>query len=208
MGERLARAFRRLGHSADVVVPVPDSARTSALAMAQALGLPYREGLVKNRYVGRTFIMPNDGERNHSVRRKLNTIDEEFRGKDVLLVDDSIVRGNTSRQIIRLVRRAGARKVLLASAAPPVVHPCVYGIDMSTRREFVARGRDAGEVARQIGADAVIYQQLDDLLAAVVEGQTHVDRMCHACFSGEYPTGDITAEMLLQIEHERIGQGK
>ena len=123
------------------MIPVPDSARTAALAMAQELGLPYREGLVKNRYVGRTFIMPNDGERRSSVRRKMNTIDEEFRGKDVLLVDDSIVRGNTSTQIVQLARAAGARKVYFASTSPPLVHPCVYGIDMSTRREFVARDR-------------------------------------------------------------------
>jgi amidophosphoribosyltransferase len=204
MGEKLAETFRRAGYTADVVVPVPDSARTSALAMAQALDLPYREGLVKNRYVGRTFIMPSDGERTRSVRQKLNTIDEEFQDKDVLLVDDSIVRGNTSRQIIQLVRKAGARRVLLASTSPPLVHPCVYGIDMSTRREFVARDRDPTEVAERIGADAVIYQSLDDLLASVKNGHPHIQRMCHACFSGDYPTGDITREMLLQIESERM----
>ncbi len=204
MGERLAQTFRDAGHSADVVVPVPDSARTAALAMAQSLGLPYREGLVKNRYVGRTFIMPNDGQRSRSVRHKLNTIDEEFEGKDVLLVDDSIVRGNTSRQIVQLVRKAGARRVLFASTAPPLVHPCVYGIDMSTRREFVARGRSHEQVAEQIGADAVIYQSLDDLVRSVIDGHSHITKMCHACFSGDYPTGDITPEMLLRIEQERL----
>ena len=203
MGERLAETFRSRGHTADVVIPVPDSARTAALAMAQALELPYREGLVKNRYVGRTFIMPSDSERQRSVRHKLNTIDEEFRGKDVLLVDDSIVRGNTSRQIIRLARKAGARRVLFASTAPPLVHPCVYGIDMSTRREFVARDLTHEEVAAEIGADEVIYQALDDLLDSVMEGQPQIEQMCHACFSGDYPTGDITTEMLLQIEEER-----
>ena len=208
MGERLAQTFDKTGLQADVVIPVPDSARTAALVMAQALGLPYREGLVKNRYLGRTFIMPNEEERRSSVRRKLNTIDAEFRGKDVLLVDDSIVRGNTSRQIVRLAREAGARKVFFASASPPLVHPCVYGIDMSTRREFVARDRTHEEVAEEIGADAVIYQTLDDLLASVQQGHPEIEQMCSACFSGNYPTGDITTEMLLRIEEERIAQGK
>jgi amidophosphoribosyltransferase len=208
MGQRLAETFRRTGLSADVVIPVPDSARTAALALASALGLPYREGLVKNRYVGRTFIMANDGERRSSVRRKLNSIDEEFRGKDVLLVDDSIVRGNTSRQIVQLARMAGARRVLFASTSPPLIHPCVYGIDMSTRREFVARDRTHEQIAEQVGADAVIYQTLDDLVEAVMEGQPEIEKMCSACFSGNYPTGDITPEMLLQIETERIVQGK
>ncbi len=208
MGERLAKTFRATGLKADVVIPVPDSARTAALAMAQALGLPYREGLVKNRYVGRTFIMPNDWMRKKSVRHKLNTIEEEFRGKDVLLVDDSIVRGNTSRQIVQLARAAGAGKVFFASTAPPLVHPCVYGIDMSTRREFVARDRTPEQVAREIEADAVIYQTLEDLTGAVLQGQDRIKSMCTACFSGEYPTGDITPWMLLQIETQRLFAGK
>lgn len=204
MGRRLAETYRSRQLSADVVVPVPDSARTAALSMAQALGLPYREGLVKNRYVGRTFIMPDQGARSRSVRHKLNTIDEEFRGKDVLIVDDSIVRGTTSRQIVQLARQAGANRVLFASTSPPLVHPCVYGIDMSTRREFVARDRTHDEVARQIDADAVVYQTLDDLLGAVRDaGGDRVGPMCDACFSGRYPTGDITDDMLLRIENER-----
>jgi amidophosphoribosyltransferase len=206
MGERLASVFQDSGHAADVVIPIPDSARTAALAMAQHLGIPYREGLVKNRYVGRTFIMPSDDERKRSLRHKLNAIDEEFRGKDVLLVDDSIVRGNTSRQIVQLARQAGARRVLFASMSPPLVHPCVYGIDMSTRREFIARDRTHAEVAREIGADAVIYQALDDLVGAVTEKELRITRMCTACFSGNYPTGDITSKMLLQIEDARIAQ--
>jgi amidophosphoribosyltransferase len=206
MGERLAAVFRASGHEADVVVPIPDSARTAALAMAQRLGIPYREGLVKNRYVGRTFIMPSDDERKRSLRHKLNAIEEEFRGKDVLLVDDSIVRGNTGKQIVQLARQAGARRVLFASMSPPLVHPCVYGIDMSTRREFIARDRTHAEVARELGADAVIYQTLDDLVGAVTEKEPRITRMCTACFSGSYPTGDITSKMLLQIEHERIAQ--
>ena len=208
MGQRLARTFTEQGHEADVVIPVPDSGRTAALTMAQELGLPYREALVKNRYVGRTFIMPDDGERRRSVRRKLNSIDEEFRGKRVLLVDDSIVRGTTSRQIIQLARQAGAVKVLFASTAPPLIHPCVYGVDMSTRREFVARDRTHAEIAAQLGADAVIYQHLDDLLDSVKDDHPGIDKMCHACFSGHYPTGDITPEMLRLIEEERITQGK
>ena len=208
MGQRLAKTFRDRGYDADVVVPVPDSARTAALAMAHELGIPYREALVKNRYVGRTFIMPDDHERRRSVRRKLNSIDEEFRGKRVLLVDDSIVRGNTSKQIVQLARQAGATEVFFASTSPQLVHPCVYGIDMSTRREFVARDRTDPEIAQQLGADAVIYQELNDLLAAVKDGQPKIESMCHACFSGSYPTGDITPEMLDLIEEERIGQGK
>ena len=206
MGERLAAVFLESGHVADVVIPIPDSARTAALAMAQRLDIPYREGLVKNRYVGRTFIMPNDDERKRSLRHKLNAIEEEFRGKDVLLVDDSIVRGNTSKQIVQLARQAGARRVLFASMSPPLVHPCVYGIDMSTRREFIARDRSHAEVAAEIGADAVIYQTLDDLVGAVTEKEPRITRMCTACFSGNYPTGDITPKMLLQIEDERIAQ--
>ena len=206
MGERLAQAFRETGLEADVVVPVPDSARTAALAMAQALGMPYREGLVKNRYVGRTFIMPNDVDRRRSVRHKLNVIEDEFRDRDVLLVDDSIVRGNTSRQIVQLARHAGARRVLFASMAPPLVHPCVYGIDMSTRREFIARGRSHEEIALEIGADAVIYQTLDDLVDSVVGRRPDLPNMCTACFSGRYPTGDITPHMLLQIEEERLAR--
>lgn len=208
MGARLARTFAGLGLEIDVVVPVPDSGRTAALTMAQELGVPYREALVKNRYVGRTFIMPDDGQRRRSIRSKLNTVDEEFRGKRVLLVDDSIVRGNTSRQIIQLARRAGAVKVYFASTSPPLVHQCVYGIDMSTRREFIARDRTREEVARQLGADAVIYQELTDLIDSVRDDQPKIRKMCHACFSGDYPTGDITPEMLLSIEEERITQGK
>jgi amidophosphoribosyltransferase len=209
MGEKLADAFRAGGHTADVVIPVPDSARTSALSMAQALGLPYREGLVMNRYVGRTFIMPDAGERKRSVRRKLNAIEREFTGRDVLLVDDSIVRGTTSRQIVQLARQAGANRVLFASTSPPLTHPCVYGIDMATKREFIARDRTSDEIADSIGADEVIYQSLDDLLNAVREGNgDHIREMCSACFTGDYPTGDITEAMLVQIEEERLIQGK
>jgi amidophosphoribosyltransferase len=204
MGEKMARTIAKMNLDAEVVIPVPDSARTAALALAQTLGLPYREGLVKNRYVGRTFIMPDDNERRKEVRRKMNTIDEEFRGKNVLIVDDSIVRGTTSRKIVELARRAGAKKVYFASTSPPLVHPCVYGIDMSTRREFVARDRTNAEIAKEIKADAVVYQDLDDLVDSVAEASPDMHQMCTACFSGEYPTGDITPKMLLNIERERL----
>jgi amidophosphoribosyltransferase len=208
MGQRLAETFRNSGLHADVVIPVPDSARTAALAMAQELQLPYREGLVKNRYVGRTFIMASEGERQRSVRRKLNAIEDEFRDKDVLLVDDSIVRGNTSRQMVQLARSAGARHVYFAVTSPPLKHPCVYGIDMSTRSEFIARERTIAEVAEQIGADAVIYQTLEDLIASIRDDRPEIESFCTACFSGDYPTGDITEEMLLQIEEERTDQAR
>jgi amidophosphoribosyltransferase len=203
MGQRLAETFRNSGLHADVIIPVPDSARTAALAMAQELDIPFREGLVKNRYVGRTFIMATDGERRRSVRRKLNAIEDEFRDKDVLLVDDSIVRGNTSRQMVQLARAAGARHVYFGVTSPPLKHPCVYGIDMSTRSEFIARERTIDEVAEQIGADAVIYLPLDELIASVRDDRPEIESFCTACFSGDYPTGDITQKMLLQIEQER-----
>jgi amidophosphoribosyltransferase len=203
MGQRLAETFRKSGIHADVVIPVPDSARTAALALAQELGLPFREGLVKNRYIGRTFIMPSENERLVTLRQKLNSIEEEFRDKDVLLVDDSIVRGSTSRNIVQLARGAGARHVYFAVTAPPLKYPCVYGIDMSTRREFIARGRSTRKIAELIGADAVIYQTLDDLIAAIRDDRPQIEHFCTACFSGDYPTGDITGEMLLQIEEER-----
>ena len=203
MGRALARRIAASGLRPDLVVPVPDSARTSAQIIAHELGIPLREGLVKNRYIGRTFIMPDQGQRRRSVRHKLNAIAEEFAGRDVLVVDDSIVRGNTSRQIVEMARAAGARKVYFASCAPPLSHPCVYGIDMSTRREFIARGRDAAEVARLIGADVVIYQSLEDLVDASLGESDSIRQMCHACMSGTYPTGDITPALLEHIECER-----
>jgi amidophosphoribosyltransferase len=204
MGERLADKIRRLGLEIDVVVPVPDSARTAAQAIATELGLPFREGLVKNRYIGRTFIMPDDDSRRRSVRHKLNTIRSVFEGKRVLLVDDSIVRGHTSRTIIEMVRRVGAHKVYFASTAPPIRYPCVYGIDMQTRSEFVARDRTPDEVSRVLGADLVIYQTLADLERSVLAGNPQLKSACNACFSGSYPTGDVTPEMLEEIENERI----
>jgi len=206
LGESMAPIWQASGWKADVVIPVPESATTSAMALAHELGIKYREGLVKNRYIGRTFIMAGNRARQDSIRQKLNTIQLEFEGKDVLLVDDSIVRGNTSRQIVDLARRAGARKVYFASVSPPLRHPCIYGIDMSTKNEFVAKDRDVAQIAEEIGADGVVYQTLDNLKSAVLEGNPELQHTCNACFSGIYPTGDVTEEQLARIEAERLVQ--
>jgi len=178
------------------------------LQVAQLLGVKYREGFIKNRYIGRTFIMPGQDLRSKSVRSKLNAIDLEFRGKNVLLVDDSIVRGTTSAQIIDVAREAGARKVYFASAAPPVRYPNVYGIDMPAASELVAAARTEDEVARIIGADWLIYQDLTDLVQAVRHHDAQVTEFDASCFSGEYVTGDITPEYLARLERERSDQAK
>jgi amidophosphoribosyltransferase len=205
MGEKLADKILRLrpAHDIDVVIPIPDTSRTSALQLALKLNVKYREGFVKNRYIGRTFIMPGQEMRQKSVRGKLNAIDFEFRDRTVLLVDDSIVRGTTSAQIIELAREAGARKVYFASAAPPVRYPNVYGIDMAVASEFVANGRSEDDVAASIGADWLIYQDLDDLVAACRHDDAHITAFDTSCFSGEYVTGDVTREYLARIEHDR-----
>jgi amidophosphoribosyltransferase len=208
LGETLARRVEEVGWNVDVVIPVPESGCTAALSCAQMLGKPYREGFVKNRYIGRTFIMPGQAARTSSVRHKLNAMSLEFDGKDVLIVDDSIVRGTTSRKLVEMARGAGARKVYLASCAPPVRNPCVYGIDMSTRNEFIARGRSIEEIRQELGADGLVYQELDDLVGAVLVGNDNLVETCHACFSGDYPTGDVTSEMLIQIETERLTHQK
>ena len=210
MGERLAEKIRRLhpDHDIDVVIPIPDTSRTSALQMAQKLGIKYREGFNKNRYIGRTFIMPGQEEREKSVRRKLNAIEHEFRGKNVLLVDDSIVRGTTSAQIIELAREAGARKVYFASAAPPVRFPNVYGIDMPAASELVAAGRTEEEVARLIGADWLVYQELVDLVAACQHDDARVVEFDTSCFSGEYVTGDVTPDYLARLQEARSDAAK
>jgi amidophosphoribosyltransferase len=205
LGRLLADEVRKHNLKIDVVVPVPDSARDAAVEIARELNLKYREALVKNRYIGRTFIMPAEEKRRDSVRWKLNPIASEFKGKNVLLVDDSIVRGNTSRAIVELVRECGARKVYFAIYSPPLRYPCVYGIDMQTRTEFVARGADADKVAKKIGADKVIYQPLENLIAAVRAQNPKLSHFCSACFSGVYPTGDVTPEVLKEIEKERHG---
>jgi amidophosphoribosyltransferase len=210
MGELLAEQIRRErpDHDIDVVIPIPDTSRTSALQVAQLLGVKYREGFIKNRYIGRTFIMPGQDLRAKSVRNKLNAIDLEFRGKNILLVDDSIVRGTTSAQIIEIAREAGARRVYFASAAPPVRHPNVYGIDMPAASELVAAGRTEEEVARIIGADWLIYQKLPDLVRAVRHHDSEVTEFDTSCFSGKYVTGDITPEYLANLQAERSDQAK
>jgi amidophosphoribosyltransferase len=176
--------------------------------VAQHLGVKYREGFIKNRYIGRTFIMPGQAERAQSVRRKLNAIDLEFRGKNVLLVDDSIVRGTTSRQIIRLAREAGARRVYFASAAPPVKYPNVYGIDMPAASELIANGRDVQEIQQLIGADRLIYQHLHGLIRSVRHDNSEITEFDTSCFSGEYVTGDVTAEYLEVLESRRNDYAK
>ncbi|MFT5461819.1 MAG: amidophosphoribosyltransferase [Planctomycetota bacterium] len=203
-GVALAQQWKDVGApTPDVVIPIPDSSRDAALTMASALDLPYREGLVKNRYIGRTFIMANQKERTTSLKRKLNTIPLEFKGKDVLLVDDSIVRGNTSRQIIRMAREAGARKVYMGITSPPLVAPCPYGIDMASKTEFVATGRSTEEVAEALGADYLLYLDRDLMNQAALAGNPNLKHYCNACFTGDYPTGDITPDVLEAIRGER-----
>ncbi|MBN1197676.1 MAG: amidophosphoribosyltransferase [Candidatus Aminicenantes bacterium] len=206
LGRSLGKKIRRMQLKVDVVVPVPDSARAAAIEIANILKVKYREGLVKNRYIGRTFIMPGDPVRQLSIRHKLNPITEVFRGKDVLLVDDSIVRGNTSRSIIQMVRNAGARSVHFASYSAPLTHPCVYGIDMQTSNEFVAANSTSEQIAAKINADSVIYQDLDAMERAVRKQNTRIRHFCKACFTGHYPTGDISRRMLDTIEAERDAQ--
>ncbi len=205
MGEFLADKVKRLlpDEKIDVVIPIPDTSRPSALQLANKLGVPYREGFIKNRYIGRTFIMPGQALRKKSVRQKLNAIGIEFKGKTVLLVDDSIVRGTTSREIVQMARDSGAKKVIFASAAPPVRYPNVYGIDMPTRAELLATGRSDEEIAKEIGADAVVYQDLGALKEAVKMGNGGIQSFDCSCFDGIYITGDVTAEYLAQIENAR-----
>jgi amidophosphoribosyltransferase len=209
MGEKLAAKILREwpDHDIDSVIPIPDTSRTAGSTLAAALGVPFREGLVKNRYVGRTFIMPGQGERVRSVRRKLNPIKLEFRKKNVLLVDDSIVRGTTSRQIVQMAREAGARKVYFASAAPPVRYPNVYGIDMPAASELVAHDRSVEEVREFIGADWLIYQDLPDLVDAITEGNEDLHQFDDSCFSGRYVTG-VEPEYLQRIERARSDGAK
>lgn len=210
MGEQLAGQIVREwpDHDIDVVIPIPDTSRTSAVQVAHHLGVKYREGFIKNRYIGRTFIMPGQAERTESVRRKLNAIELEFRGKNVLLVDDSIVRGTTSRQIIQMARDAGARKVYFASAAPPVRHPNVYGIDMPAASELIANGRSVEEVQDLIGADRLIYLDLHGLVRSVRHGNSDITEFDTSCFSGEYVTGDVTPEYLARLEQLRSDQAR
>lgn len=210
MGERLAEKVRRLrpDHDIDVVIPIPDTSRTSALELANCLGVKYREGFVKNRYIGRTFIMPGQSQRRKSVRQKLNAIELEFRDKNVLLVDDSIVRGTTCRQIIQMARDVGARKVYFASAAPPVRYPNVYGIDMPAASELIAHGRSEEEVQDLIGADWLVFQDLEDLVKASAEGNPAIRQFECSVFNGEYITGDVDDEYLRNLEDTRNDAAK
>jgi amidophosphoribosyltransferase len=205
MGEKLAQKIQRdFAHLAlDVIVPIPDTSRASALELSRCLNVPYREGLVKNRYIGRTFIMPGQAKRQKSVRRKLNPIASAFAGKNVLLVDDSIVRGNTSRQIVQLVREAGANEVYFASASPPVRFPNVYGIDMPSRKELLASDKSDAEIAEAIGADAVIYQDLPDLIESVRQFHPALSSFETSCFDGHYITGDVSEHYLKKVESIR-----
>lgn len=210
MGEQLAGQIVREwpDHDIDVVIPIPDTSRTSAVQVAYHLGVKYREGFIKNRYIGRTFIMPGQAERAKSVRHKLNAIELEFRGKNVLLVDDSIVRGTTSRQIIRLAREAGARRVYFASAAPPVRFPNVYGIDMPSASELIANGRSIEQIEELIGADRLIYLDLHGLIRSVRHDNSEITKFDTSCFSGEYVTEDVTSQYLRDLESARSDAAK
>ncbi len=210
MGEFLATKILKLrpDHDIDVVIPIPDTGRTSALPLAFELGVKYREGFIKNRYIPRTFIMPGQSIRKKSVRQKLNAIELEFKDKNVLLVDDSIVRGTTSCEIIQMAREAGARKVYFASAAPPVLYPNVYGIDIPTPAELIASGKTEREVCDAIGADWLIYQEVDDLINAASEGNPQIQQFDTSCFTGEYVTGDISEDYLQQVSVLRSDAAK
>lgn len=202
MGDRLADTIAK--HvlpmdKIDVVMPIPDSSRPAAMEVARKLGIEYREGFYKNRYVGRTFIMPGQAVRKKSVRQKLNAMSTEFQGKNVLLIDDSIVRGTTSKEIIQMARDAGAASVTFASAAPPVRHPHVYGINMPSRHELIAHGRTIPEIAEELGCDHLVYQEVDDLKAAIIEGSALTD-LDLSCFDGRYVTGTVSDEYLAWVE--------
>jgi amidophosphoribosyltransferase len=210
MGEALAKKILKMKpqHDIDVVIPIPDTGRTASIPLAFELGVKYREGFIKNRYIPRTFIMPGQSKRKKSVRQKLNAIELEFKGKNVLLVDDSIVRGTTSKEIIQMAREAGANKVYFASAAPPVRYPNVYGIDMPTVDEFIAHGRSEEEIAEAIEADWLIYQDLDDLIEAAREGNPDIKQFDTSCFTGEYVTGSVSDDYLEQISTLRNDAAK
>lgn len=206
MGEYLAEQIKESGIKVDVVIPVPDSSRSAALTLAHNIGVKYREGIVKNRYIGRTFIMPGQNIRQKSIRHKLNALPLEINGKSVLLVDDSIVRGNTIKLLIEMVRKSGAKKIYVASAAPPLISPCVYGVDMPSKKEFIADGRIIEEITKEIGADGLFYQKLEDLKESCREGNPEVKDFCAACMDRKYPTADVTVEVLERMELTRCGE--
>jgi amidophosphoribosyltransferase len=204
LGDKLADTIARYAptDNIDVVMPIPDSARPAAMQVARKLKIEYREGFYKNKYIGRTFIMPGQAHRSKSVRQKLNAMSSEFDGKNVLIVDDSIVRGTTSREIVEMAREAGAKSVTFTSAAPPVRFPHVYGINMPNKTELVAAGRTIPEIAREIGADHLIYQEVEDMKDAILEGSL-VTELDMSCFTGEYVTGTVTEEYLSWLEHNQ-----
>jgi amidophosphoribosyltransferase len=210
MGERLAIKIKSEWQyeEIDVVMPIPDTSRTSALQVANELNLKYREGFIRNRYIARTFIMPGQKQRKKSVRQKLSAIELEFKDKNVLLVDDSIVRGTTSQEIVQMARAAGAKKVFFASAAPPVRYPNVYGIDMASKNEFVAHNKTTEEVCQTIGADKLIYQNLDDLIWSVQQGNPNIKSFDCSCFDGNYLTKDIDEPYLDNLEAQRSDNAK
>ncbi len=210
MGEKLAKRILDLrpDHDIDVVIPIPDTSRTAALEVAFNLGVKYREGFIKNRYIGRTFIMPGQQMRKKSVRQKLNPIDLEFKGKNVLLVDDSIVRGTTSNQIVQMARDAGARKVYMASAAPPVKFPNVYGIDMPAVEELIAHNKSDEQIQELIGADWLVYQTVEDLVEAVRYEKHPIDQFESSCFTGDYITGDVDSDYLDSLQKRRADNAK
>jgi amidophosphoribosyltransferase len=203
-GVALAQQWRAAGAPLpDAVIPVPDSSRDAALAFALELGVPYREGLIKNRYIGRTFIMPDQTSRNSSIRRKLNPIPIEFDGKDVVLIDDSIVRGTTSKRIVQMARDAGAKKVYFGVTSPPLIAPCPYGVDMASKKEFIAADATVDEVAAELGVDYLMYLDREAMNEAARVGNPGIKKFCNACFTGDYPTPDVTLERLRAIENER-----
>jgi amidophosphoribosyltransferase len=202
-GEYLAQEIKKANLSIDVVVPVPDTSRSAALTVAQELGVKYREGLIKNRYVARTFIMPTQAKRNKSIRHKLIPIELELRNKNILLVDDSIVRGNTSRKIVEMVRSVGAKKVYMASASPALRHPCPYGVDMPSRGELLAHNLTTEQICKAINADALFYLPLKGLVGACRSGNSEIKKFCTACFDGKYPTKEVTPKYLADCERAR-----
>ncbi len=208
LAQRILERYPGNDHDIDVVVPIPDTGRTAALPLAYQLNVKYREGFIKNRYIGRTFIMPGQSQRRKSVRQKLNAVDLELRGKNVLLVEDSIVRGTTMQHVIQMAREAGAKNVYMASAAPPIRFPNVYGIDMPTPKEFVANDRTVEEVREFIGADWLVYQELDDLVASAREGNPAIAQFDCSVFDGHYVTGDIDAGYLERLSLHRSDQMK
>ena len=206
MGEYLAAKINESDVDIDVVIPIPDSSRSCALTLAHNIGVKYREGIVKNRYIGRTFIMPGQHMRRKSIRHKLNALPLEIQDKNVLLVDDSIVRGNTMKLLVEMVLKAGANKIYVASASPPLISPCVYGVDMPTKNEFIATGQTIDQIAKELGVDGLFYQDQKDLIEACKEGNPNISEFCLACMDEKYPTDDVTKETLDRMENIRCGE--